>query len=812
MKISNKYSLLIFVLTFLMSIQKISNQTDTITTTKILRDGKTIVSSGGIFELGFFSPGNSKNRYVGMWYKNITDKKVVWVANREIPVSNTSGVVLKVIEPGLLVLLNESNGRIIWSSNTSRPVKTPVAVLLDSGNLVVKDANDDGQGNFLWESFNNPTNTLLPGMKLGWNFITGMEVYLSSWNNNDDPSSGDFTYHLDPSGYPQLVMKSGSDVVFKTGPWNGLGYSGMPNLRNNSIFNFGVVINKNEAYHAFELLGSIISRYAVNPSGVAERWTWISRTQRWEVYITAPTDTCDRYKVCGAYGSCNIDNSPVCGCLDRFLPKDPEGWDRADWSAGCDRRTSLNCQNGDVFLKYSGIKLPDTQYSWFNKSMTLDECKVVCLKNCSCMAYSQLDISKGGSGCLLWFKDLIDIRQLSEAGQDIYIRMASSELQLNGRNKKVLELSLSLSIGMILLGLSLMLYLRRRKKRNHRLRSCGRQGHNKDIEIPMFDLYTISKATNNFSVNNKLGEGGFGHVYKGLFEEGQEIAVKRLSRNSFQGLDEFKSEVICIAKHQHRNLVKLLGCCIEGEEKMLIYEYMPNRSLDLILFDPMQSAVLDWPKRFHIINGIAQGLMYLHQDSRLRIIHRDLKASNILLDSDMNPKISDFGLARCFGGNETGANTSRVVGTYGYMSPEYAIDGHFSVKSDVYSFGVLVLEIVSGKRNRGFSHRDHHHNLLGHAWRLYKEGRSLELVNAHLDVSGYLSEVLRSIHVGLLCVQQCPQDRPSMSVAVSMLANEGLLPQARHPGFFTERDAESSSSTTTANSKNQMTISLVEAR
>ncbi|CAA3006344.1 G-type lectin S-receptor-like serine threonine-kinase At4g27290 isoform X2 [Olea europaea subsp. europaea] len=269
-----------------MSIQKISNQTDTITTTKILRDGKTIVSSGGIFELGFFSPGNSKNRYVGMWYKNITDKKVVWVANREIPVSNTSGVVLKVIEPGLLVLLNESNGRIIWSSNTSRPVKTPVAVLLDSGNLVVKDANDDGQGNFLWESFNNPTNTLLPGMKLGWNFITGMEVYLSSWNNNDDPSSGDFTYHLDPSGYPQLVMKSGSDVVFKTGPWNGLGYSGMPNLRNNSIFNFGVVINKNEAYHAFELLGSIISRYAVNPSGVAERWTWISRTQRWEILVT----------------------------------------------------------------------------------------------------------------------------------------------------------------------------------------------------------------------------------------------------------------------------------------------------------------------------------------------------------------------------------------------------------------------------------------------------------------------------------------------------------------------------------------------
>ncbi|XP_022877597.1 G-type lectin S-receptor-like serine/threonine-protein kinase At4g27290 isoform X2 [Olea europaea var. sylvestris] len=674
MKISNKYSLLIFVLTFLMSIQKISNQTDTMTTTQILRDGETIISSGGIFELGFFSPGNSKNRYVGMWYKNITDKKVVWVANREIPVSNTSGVVLKVIEPGLLVLLNESNGRIIWSSNTSRPVKIPVAVLLDSGNLVVKDANDDDQGNYLWQSFNKPTDTLLPRMKLGWNFITGLEVYLSPWNNSDDPSSGDSTFHFDPSGYPQLVMRRGSVVVFKTGPWNGLSYSGTPNLRKNPNFKFGIVINKNEAYYAYELLGSIISMYTVNPSRVAQRLIWVSRTRGWVIQHTAPIDNCDTYKVCGAYGSCNIVNSPICGCLDRFLPKDPKGWDRADWSAGCVRRTSLNCQNGDIFLKYSGIKLPDTQYSWFNESMKLDECKVACLKNCSCMAYSPLDMSTGGSGCLLWFKDLVNIRELSKAGQDIYIRMASSELELQGKNKKVLEVSLSLSIGIFLLGLILMLYLRRRKKRNHRFRTGSRPGDNyidrdnkksrdEDIELPLFDLYTLTKATNHFSINNKLGEGGYGPVYKGLLKEGQDIAVKRLSRDSLQGRDEFKSEVICIAKHQHRNLVKLLGCCIEGEEKMLIYEYMPNGSLDLILYDPMQSAVLDWPKRFHIINGIARGLMYLHQDSRLRIIHRDLKASNILLDSNMIPKISDFGLARCFGGNETGANTSHVVGT-----------------------------------------------------------------------------------------------------------------------------------------------------
>ncbi|KAL7588159.1 hypothetical protein Lser_V15G36363 [Lactuca serriola] len=233
-------------------------------------------------------------------------------------------------------------------------------------------------------------------------------------------------------------------------------------------------------------------------------------------------------------------------------------------------------------------------------------------------------------------------------------------------------------------------------------------------EVPFFSLNEITKATNNFSIDNKIGEGGFGPVYKGVLQDGQEVAVKRLSDTSEQGLEEFENEVICIAKLQHRNLVKLLGYCIHGNEMILIYEYMVNKSLDSFIYDNTQGSMLNWPQRFGIIHGMARVILYLHQDSRLQIIHRDLKAANILLDSDMNPKISDFGLARKFVGFDNATKTKKVVGTYGYISPEYALRRRFSVKSDVFSFGVLVLEIVSGKRNREFSYGDHRDNLLGH--------------------------------------------------------------------------------------------------
>ncbi|XP_052203592.1 cysteine-rich receptor-like protein kinase 25 isoform X5 [Diospyros lotus] len=321
----------------------------------------------------------------------------------------------------------------------------------------------------------------------------------------------------------------------------------------------------------------------------------------------------------------------------------------------------------------------------------------------------------------------------------------------------------------------------------------------------------ILAATAHFSDENKLGEGGFGPVYKGTLPDGREIAVKRLSGTSHQGLQEFLNEVTMIAKLQHWNLVKLLGCCSEGNESLLIYEYMPNKSLDVWLFDSTKSVELDWKKRILIINGIARGILYLHEDSRLKIIHRDLKASNILLDDKMNPKISDFGMARIFGRDQNQANTGRVVGTYGYMAPEYAMEGLFSVKSDVFSFGVLLLEIISGKRNNGFHLSVNGHSLLTYAWELWSKEQALEFVDPLLAHSSHLTEVLKCIHIGLLCVQKDPTDRPTMSYVVVMLAsNSMVLPQPIEPAFSVGRLVLRSTQPTS--STNEISLSDMDPR
>ncbi|XP_024031270.1 G-type lectin S-receptor-like serine/threonine-protein kinase At4g27290 isoform X1 [Morus notabilis] len=792
---------------------------DTLKPNQTLQDtGQTLVSTGAKFKLGFFSPPNSKDRYVGIWFNNIAELTPVWVENRDNPLTDSSGI-FKITETGNIVILSNKTENPIWSSNSS--AKDPTLQLLNTGNLVVRDGSN---GNYTWQSFDHPCDSLIAGMKLGWDFKTGQNWKLNSWNNLQDPSTGIYTYEMDRNGIPQHLLRRGQDILYRNGPWDGVRSGGDPTpMRQQSVFIPKYVVNETHNYYTFDNAdNSTLTRFDLNALGSPTQQRWDPTTASWILIFAMQKEDCDTFARCGPNGIC-VDN--VCHCPTGFVPKAPEAWAAGNSSSGCILKTSLNCSANEGFKKFSKLKLPYNSEFTVNGTVVKKECELICRRNCSCVAYA---VAKVG-GCVVWSGELFDMRSFSVGGQDVYIRMDASELKSDENEKKrAVIIAVSVVSGFVLLFLvgGYIIRKRRRASRSHISQFDNAVTNSKEHEhpillendvdqLPSFDMDTISNATDNFSSTNKIGEGGFGPVYKGMLPTGQKIAVKRLSKDSGQGIVEFKNEVVLIAKLQHWNLVRLLGCYIQGEERMLIYEYMPNKSLDLYIFNQTRGTALNWPKRFDIIVGVARGLLYLHRDSRLRIIHRDLKASNILLDDEMNPKISDFGMARIFGGDQNEVNTNRVVGTYGYMSPEYVIDGHFSVKSDIFSFGVMVLEIVSGKKNRGFEHPDHEHNLLGHAWNLWNEGRPMELMDSLME-NVSVSEVLRCIQVGLLCVQKRPEERPLMSFALSMLDSENAsLPQPKQPGFYTERafiETDSSSLLNKPNASTEITVTILQGR
>ncbi|XP_058751342.1 receptor-like serine/threonine-protein kinase SD1-8 [Vicia villosa] len=819
-----------FFLFFLFITISTSTVTDTLTSTQILRTNHTLESLQGSFVLGFISR-TSSNIYLAIRYKNIPDT-VVWVANRDNPLQNSTDSFLKITNDGNIALLNSStaSNNLVWSSNslnqTNAKNQVLVLQLLDTGNLVLREINVNDPTKYLWQSFDHPTDTLLPNMTMGWNFDKKTEKHLTSWKiTGEDPSSGDYSLKVDYHGLPEFFLRNDDrdTIIFRTGPWNGERFSGVPDMQreiDSIVFSFS--LNEHGVNYSFSIRNkSIFSRLVVNSDGQLQRLTWVQSSKTWTKFWYAPRDPCDNYKECGPYGVCDSNASPVCECMKGFSPKNEQAWKLRDGSDGCVRNTKLDCKS-DKFYHMEKVKLPETTSVFVNTTMEIGECGELCHGNCSCTGYANVYISNGGSGCVMWIGELNDIRNFSDGGQDLFVRLAASELLDNStstrgshkKNPKAVIIGITISIVVIVLGLCILLC--KRKLLSHRIRNADDMD---ELDLPIFDFNTIIIATNNFLEANKLGHGGFGSVYKGRLAEGQEIAVKRLSETSGQGNEEFKNEVKLIAKLQHRNLVRLLGCCIDKEEKLLVYEYMENRSLDSILFDKARKHLLDWKKRFYVICGIARGLHYLHHDSRLRIIHRDIKASNILLDAEMNPKISDFGMARIFAHEQTEANTLRVVGTYGYMSPEYAMDGNFSVKSDVFSFGVIVLETISGKKNKGFYYTDDDMNLLKNAWGQWREGNALELIDSSIGDSYTKSEVLRCIHVGLLCVQERAEDRPTMPLVLLMLGSENALkPEPRSPGFSLGRSKNppetksSSSKQDETQSVNQVTVTLLDAR
>ncbi|KAL8259845.1 hypothetical protein R6Q59_027798 [Mikania micrantha] len=657
-----------------------STSIDTITLTRPVKDGDVLVSNGETFALGFFSPINSTNCYVGIWSNKVSEQTVVWVANRDRPITNSSGI-LSVDETGNLVLHEQDQSFIFWSTNITgvQVNNVSMAQLLDSGNLVmfqgqIKDV-------YSWQSFDYPSNTVLPGMKLGIDRKRGLNRVFTSWKFGVNPGVGDYSHKMELVGSPQLRSLA---FFLRQNP----GHDYLPRSRS-KISSF----RKPSVYTFSKLLV-----FFLQLSGLRGLLLELTSQQRRS-------------------------------------------------SLGHTDRHSL----GSPMTLLCSVLSPPGHFSTVHVELYNDH------TDCAYL----FDTVKRNEG---------------EAGFNFKNSMKSLEGSLMEKD-----------IG-------------------------------KNVDLDVFDLSTIAAATDNFSPSNKLGEGGFGSVYKGKLLNEQEIAVKRLSQSSGQGMQEFKNEVMLIAKLQHRNLVRLLGYCFHKEEKMLVYEYLPNKGLDSFIFDQEKASLLDWKKRFQIIQGIVRGLLYLHHDSRLRIIHRDLKASNVLLDSDLNPKISDFGLAKIFRGGEDEAKTHRVVGTYGYMSPEYAMEGLFSVKSDVFSFGILVLEIISGRKNNSYYQRDSVINLIGHVWDLWKQDKVLTIVDSSLGDSFDAREALLCIHIAILCVQELAIDRPTMTNVAFMLSNqETMLPSPKQPAFILRqlnhsRELGLASTCGDVGSVNTETITILQAR
>ncbi|CAL4940112.1 unnamed protein product [Urochloa decumbens] len=794
---------------------------DRIVPGKSLSPGATIVSEDGSFALGFFSPSNSTpaKLYLGIWYNDIPELTVVWVANRDAPVTNTTSPAppptLSLAADTSDLVLSDAGGRAVWTTNLTAGAPSAsagiAAVLLNNGDLVIRSPN----GTALWQSFEHPADTLLPGMKIRARYRTRPGERLVSWRGPGDPSPGRFSFGADPDRVIQLFVWDDSNStrrpVMRSAPWTGYMVASQYQA-NTSLVYVVFVVTEEEMYLTYTLAdGAPHTRYLLAYSGEYQLQSWNRSAAAWSVLGEWPAGFCSRYGRCGANGYCDGGGGagPACRCLDGFEPASAEEWSGGVFSRGCRRKEALRCGGGgDGFMAMAGMKSPDGFRRVWNRS--LEECAAECRRNCSCVAYAYDDLRLSSSAsagdatrCLAWDGDLVDTVKMGDVtGSDtLYLRIAGS--RAGGERAKTNALKIALpavltSSVLLLAGISLAWFKFKgkvgngKRLRNQILGTSDEPGEtNPGQEFLLFRFDDIMSATRNFSQACMIGQGGFGKVYMGMLG-GQEVAIKRLSKDSHQGTEEFRNEVTLIAKLQHRNLVRLLGCSVnKSDEKILIYEYLPNKSLDAILFDNSRKMMLDWPARFNIIKGVARGLLYLHHDSRLTIIHRDLKAANVLLDAKMRPKIADFGMARIFSDCQLKANTQRVVGTYGYMAPEYAMEGIFSTKSDVYSFGVLLLEVVTGTRRCSMDGIMGFPNLIAYVWHMWMQGNTKDLADSSIMDSCLLDEILLCSHLALLCVQENPDDRPVMSYVVYALDNGSTtLPSPNHPAYFAQRSNE----------------------
>ncbi|GLJ15639.1 hypothetical protein SUGI_0257260 [Cryptomeria japonica] len=557
----NIFLSLLFTVTLFIQLNSNSGARDTLSLGASLTGNQTIISKNGTFELGFFSPNGSK-WYIGIWYAKIPEKTYVWVANRETPARNRSGV-LKLSREGNLVLF-DAEGASLWSVNTTN--KAFRAVILDSGNFLI--LTDGNKSETVWESFENPVDTLLPGMRFGG------QQKLVSWKSSLDPAPGLFALHMDPSGAKQFVLTWNNSVHYwTTGTWDGKIFSGIPEIADKQLFNVSVEGNSSGLYFTYMLVPNFnaLARYVVTTLGQGQQSSFES--SGWSMFC----------------------------CDEGFKPTDDRAWLSQDWaSTGCVRQSPLNCST-DRFMD-NGVTLPDDEASSYAAS-TKKDCQEACLRNCSCTAFA---FNPPSGACQVWSGDLLNMRNStpSKINSNVFIRVGASQLSMKSKTTSIVGVVLGIVVALtVALGICSVLIWRR-----HQQRSMDRPADSSDSFLRMFSYKELKIATRNF--RSKLGSGVSGSVFKGSLQDGTLVAVKNM-QGSRQDEKQFRAEISSLG-NIHVNLVRLRGFCAQGSKRLLIYDYMPNGSLNSLLFTSNSTSkkkVLDWRTRFEIALGTARGLL-----------------------------------------------------------------------------------------------------------------------------------------------------------------------------------------------------------
>ncbi|ERM98383.1 hypothetical protein AMTR_s00072p00045010 [Amborella trichopoda] len=734
----------------------------TISPGQSLTGNQNLTSIGDNFVLGFFTPGNSHNWYIGIWYSKVSVQTVVWVANRDKPLADNKSE-LKISEDGNLVLLNKTQ-HLIWSTNlslSSTSANATVAEILDTGNLVLRAVNSS---EFLWQSLDNPTDTWLTGGKLGLNKKTNKTQLLTAWRNSEDPSPGPFSLELDPNGTRQyFLIGNGTNQYWTSGVWNNHIFSRVPEMRSNYIYDFSFIDNENESYFNYTVKdNSTISRFVMHVAGLVRQYTWIESTKTWNLFWSQPRDPCEVHALCGAYGTCK-QNLPFCTCLQGFNRLSQKDWDLDSAVSGCVRKTQLQCQNNsltngqqDGFLELTGISLADKDSHPVSVG-SAEECRSACLRNCSCTAY------KYGSSCSIWFNDLFNAKQDSSDNLPVVcLKLAAAELaNINkpGKKNRVTGVVAGSVAAFVVVSVVVLGLICRCHMHESRRKLKVQQG-----SLIPFSYRDLQNATKNFS--EKLGGGGFGSVFKGTLPDKTVVAVKKLE-GLRQGEKQFRMEVSTIGTIQHVNLVRLRGFCSEGTKRLLVYDYMPNGSLDKLLFQE-GSTIINWKARYEIALGTARGIAYLHEKCRDCIIHCDIKPENILLDGGFCPKVADFGLAKLLG-REFSRVLTTMRGTRGYLAPEWISGLAITPKADVYSYGMTLLELISGRRNSDHSENAKFGFFPTWAAKMIVEDKVLSLLDSKLEGNADVGELNRACRVACWCIQDDENARPSMGQVVQIL-------------------------------------------